>query len=486
MNWWLIWIAVFLVLIFSISVISFRKIKTSDDYVMANFNLGFMPIVGTVIATVSGSSALIGAAGKGFEMGISYFITAMSFVSFTIIFVVTIGPIIRKLKLYTVPDLFVRRFGKAAALIPALIIAFLYMTPTFSMQLVGMGSLLTSIIDISITGAIIIGFLVSVVFTMMGGMYSVAWTDAVQTVIIFAGVILMFILGLNYTGGFNVLIEETSAHYFDFFSIGWKELLNWALVFGPFYIVWQTTWQRISAAKTAKVGTWGVTVGFILSGILQIFTILIGIMAIHTLASDTMPDNVYTDFMVEIFPASIGGLFMVSLLAALLTGATSFLLSGAINISKDIYQEWVNPDAEDDKILKVSRIAVLGMAVLGLMIALYITDVIEIYQIALSFTAVTLVAPVLAIMFWKRATKTGVIASMIGSIIISTIWRFSGEPFGIHEILPGLITSFILLILVSLFTGHSDDEEVTAYYHTYKEEKGSAVIESEESKSAEI
>lgn len=471
MNWWLIWIFIFLILIFGVSIISSRKIKTSDDYIMANFSLGFFPITGTVIATVTGSAALIGAAGKGFEMGISYIITTLSFVSFTIAFVAILGPTIRKLKLYTIPDLFLKRFGKASALIPAIIIGLLYMTPTFSMQLVGMSSILTSITDISVTWGIIIGFTISVIFTLMGGMFSVAWTDAIQTVVILAGVILMFILGLNHIGGVEVLKSETPEHLFNFFSIGGVELLNWFLVFGPFYIVWQTTWQRITAAKSTKVATWSITTGFILSGVISVLAVLIGIMALQSLEPGTNPDNVYTQFMVEVFPASIGGLFMVSLLAALLTGATSFLLSGAINIAKDIYQGWIAPDAKDAQILKASRISVLIMAVIGLGIALYITDIIQIYQFALSFTAVTLVAPVLASMFWKRATKTGVITSMIGSIIVSLVWSFAGKPFGIHEILPGLIVSFALLIIVSLNTKHSKDEEVVSYYFALKGEK---------------
>ena len=110
MNWWLVWIVVFLIVIFGISIISSRKIKTSDDFLMANFSLGFFPITGTVIATVTGSAALIGGAGKGFEIGISYFITSISFVSFTILFVAILTPTIRKLKLYTIPDLFIKRF----------------------------------------------------------------------------------------------------------------------------------------------------------------------------------------------------------------------------------------------------------------------------------------------------------------------------------------------------------------------------------------
>src|SRR5699024_10618470 len=122
LNWWLIWIIVFLVVLFGVSFLSSRKIETADDYVMADFSLGFFPITGTIIATVSGSAALIGAAGKGFEIGISFFITSLGISIFSLALVFIIGPTIRKLKLYTITGLFIRRFGKSAALIPALVI----------------------------------------------------------------------------------------------------------------------------------------------------------------------------------------------------------------------------------------------------------------------------------------------------------------------------------------------------------------------------
>ncbi|WP_174614707.1 sodium:solute symporter family protein [Virgibacillus ihumii] len=470
MNWWLLWIIVFLVVIFTVSIIYSRKIKTADDYVMADFSLGFFPICGSVIATVTGSAALIGGAGKGFELGIAYFITIISFVSFTVVAVTILGPTIRKLKLYTVPELFVRRFGKASALIPALIIAFLYMTPTFGMQLVGMSSILSAIINIPVVWGILIGFFIAVAFTLLGGMPSVAWTDAIQTVVILAGVVLVFVLGLNYAGGVEQVVKNTPDDLLNFFSIGGKELLNWFLVFGPFYVVWQTTWQRVTAAKSVKTGVWSVNIGFIISGLIGLLAIFIGIMALQILPSNTDPDLVYIDFMMNVFHPSIGGLFLVSLLAALLTGATSFLLSGAINISKDIYQGWINPDATDLQVLKAARLSVAAMAILGLLVALFITDIIKIYQIALSFTAVTLVFPVLAAMFWKGATKKGVITSIFGSMIVSFLWYLLGKPFGIHEILPGLITSFVLLIGVSIFTNHSQDEEVISYYHALKQD----------------
>jgi len=467
-NWYLVWIIGFLVLLFAVSVRSSQTVKTADDYAMGDFSLGFFPICGSIIATVTGSAALIGGAGKGFELGISYVITAISFSLFTIAMVLVLGPAIRRLRLYTVPELFTRRFGKLAALIPALIIGFLYMTPTFGMQLVGMGAILASITDLTIFWGLILGFLVTVAFTMIGGLPSVAWTDAIQTLVILAGVILTLVFGIAYVGGPTVMAQETPTHLLTFGSIGWLELFNWFLVFGPFYMVWQTTWQRLTAAKSQKVGISAVVIGFIVSSLIGLVAILIGITAVQHFPEGTAPDVIYTSFIADVFPGSVGGFLMVSLLAALLTGATSFLLSGALNISKDIYEGWINPAAEDAHILRVSRLSVGLMSVLGLGIALWITDIIAIYQVALAFTASALVMPVMAAMFWERATKTGVIVSMVGALAVTLIWQLAGQPFGIHEIGPGLVTSAVLLIAVSLVTPHSDDETVTAYYHAFR------------------
>ncbi|WP_051681392.1 sodium:solute symporter family protein [Virgibacillus alimentarius] len=471
MNWYIAWIVVFLVAILGVGLYYSRKIETADDYTMANFSLGFFPICGSIIATALGSAAVIGASGKGFHIGISWMITSVPTVFFSILVAVLLGATIRKLKLYTLPDLFVRRFGKAAGIIPSLIISVLYMTPTFGMQIVGMGAILTTIVDIPLPAAMLLGFVISVAFTLLGGLPSVAWTDAVQSVLILAGLIIMFVMGLRYVGGVDTVIENTPAEFFRLSAMNTTEMLNYMLIFGPFYLVWQTSWQRISAAKTEKIAVRAVSTGFILTLLVGVFAIGIGIIARQAIPLNTDPDLVYTEFLEAVFPPAIGGFFMVSLFAAVLTGATSFLLSGAMNMSKDIYQGWIAPDASSEKVLKVSRLSVAGMALGGLLIALLITDVIAIYSIALSLSAITMVMPVLAAMFWRKATKTGVISSVIGSFILAVIWNLLGKPFGIHEILPGLIVSFLILVIVSLRTSHSADEQVTAYYFSMKEEK---------------
>jgi len=475
MFWYIGWLVVFLVAITGVGIFYSTKIKTADDYVMADFSLGFFPICGSIIATALGSAAIIGGAGRGFTLGNSWFTATIPYVITSIIFAIVLGATIRKLKLYTIPDLFVRRFGKSAGLIPALVIGVLFMAPTFGMQIVGMGAILTSIVDISLLSAMLLGFVVCVSFTLMGGLPSVAWTDAVQAVLILGGLIFMLIVGVQYVGGVKVVIENTPKEILSFTSLNMTEMFNFMVIYGPFYLVWQTTWQRMAAAKTEKIAVSAVSVGFALSGLVGLVAIVLGIIARQSLPLGTNPDLVYTEFLTAVFPPALGGLFMVSLFAAVLTGATSFLLSGATNISKDIYHEWIAPNASDKQVLRASRLSVAGLAVLGLGVALFITDIIVIYTYALSLTAVTLVMPVMAAMFWKRATKKGIMTSVIGSFIFSLIWNFAGRPFGLHEIVPGLVISFLLLVVVSLFTKHSHDEEVVAYYYEMEKVKDPAI-----------
>src|SRR5699024_7590654 len=184
---------------------------------------------GRTSAAALGSAAVIGKAGKGFEVGMSWIVATVPFVLFSILLAVILGPTIRKLKLYTLPDLFVRRFGKASGIVPALVIAVLYMTPTFGMQIVAMGSILTSTIDISMTSAMLLGFVVCVLFTLLGGLPSVAWTDAIQSVLILVGIVVLFIAGLD------VVVEETPDHLLSLYgAMSPMEMLNYFIIFSPF------------------------------------------------------------------------------------------------------------------------------------------------------------------------------------------------------------------------------------------------------------
>src|SRR5699024_3033523 len=147
-------------------------------------------------------------------------------------------------------------------------------------------------------------------------------------------------------------------------------------------------------------------------------------------------------------------IIFVALLAALMTGATSFNLQGASNLTRDLYQVLINPKASNEKLLFVSRISVAVMTILGLVVAFFITNINDAYRWALMVNGVMLVFPFLAIMFWPRVTKAGVLTSMIGSIILILIYPYLNLPF--DQALDGFIVSFVILVVVSLLTQHDE------------------------------
>ncbi|SFD88427.1 solute:Na+ symporter, SSS family [Lentibacillus persicus] len=118
-------------------------------------------------------------------------------------------------------------------------------------------------------------------------------------------------------------------------------------------------------------------------------------------------------FRLELLHPAIGGVVFIGLMAALMTGATSFILQGSSNLSRDIYQRLMKPDANNKELMFVSRLTVVIITVLELIVAYFVTDIATAYQWALRLSATILVLPFLAIMFWSKVTKSGAFWSMI-------------------------------------------------------------------------
>ncbi|WP_327290821.1 sodium:solute symporter family transporter [Salimicrobium flavidum] len=161
-------------------------------------------------------------------------------------------------------------------------------------------------------------------------------------------------------------------------------------------------------------------------------------------------------------PSYLGGIVLVGLLAALMTGATSFILQGSSNLTVDLYQHLINPDASEKKMMFASRLTVAIISVLGLIVAFNVTDIVSFYQWALRLSAATLVFPFLAIMFWRRVTRIAVESSILIAAAATLAYPYLGVP--IDHTIFGLSISLLSVIIVSLLTSHASTEQVKAVY----------------------
>ena len=434
---------------------------------ISSWSTGFWKITGTIISTNAGAAVFIGWVGLGFTVGLSGYVKfAMVAYIFSLILVIFFAKPLRRQKLFTLADLFTVRFGGRAGIIPSILSAIIYSVPTLGLQLIGMSTVFNITLGWDQTTGLIVGTILILIFSILGGLPATIITDAMQSILILLGLIVLTITVVMHVGGFGELFANTSWEFISPISAdGVTDTLLYALSVGPFYLVWQSTWQRIFAAKDEETALKAGITGHIIVMVISFLPFLIGVSARQFVDLNMQQDLVFSFVTNELLPTPIAAIVFVALLAALMTGATSFNLQGASNLTRDLYQVLINPKVSNKKLLFISRVSVAIMTLLGLVVAFFITNINDAYRWALMVNGVMLVFPFLAIMFWSRVTKKGVLISMVGSLIIVIIYPYLGLPF--DQALVGYSLSFILVVGVSLLTKH-DKTEIPKAAYKYK------------------
>lgn len=462
MAWYICYFIAYFAIMFGIGFYYFMKVKSANDYLIGGWSMGFWPIVGTVISTWCGASVFIGTVGLGFTVGASgYLRFSLASIIFTLILLLVFAKALRRQKLYTLADLFGVRFGPAVGVIPSLLSALVYAIPTTAMQFLAMATIWTACFDMPWNVALILSFVLVFAFTVLGGLPGTIITDALQAILIIVGIVVLAIATVMFAGGWDALMNNTPPEYLSAAGpYGAKEVALFFLSVGPFYMVWQSSWQRIFAAKSETVSVRANTLGVVICAFIFICPVVIGLACRQFLPLDTNPDLIFSIVTKNMLPPYIGGLIYCALLAALVTGADSFILQGSSNLTHDFYRQMLNPKADNKQLLAVSRITVLLVSFGALLVAFNFTGIIAIYQWALRLTATTLVLPFLATMCWKRTTKKGCVTGMIAGLISTLIWPYLNISF--DQTLFGFICCAIGLFGVTLCTKHSKSEYVAA------------------------
>ena len=179
-------------------------------------------------------------------------------------------------------------------------------------------------------------------------------------------------------------------------------------------------------------------------------------------------EAVFSYTMQKMFPAFIAGLFLCGILAAAMSTADSQLLSASSAIGQDIYKGLIKKNADDKKVLLVSRISVFVIAILGLLLALNPnSSIFGLVSFAWSGFGGTFGPLILLALYWKRTTAPGAIAGLVCGGVTDVAWHYlHGGVFDVYEILPAFIVCLIVTVVVSLLT--KQDEEVAAKFEEYK------------------
>lgn len=460
---------VYLIAMLAIGVVAYRATKDLSDYVLGGRGLG--PGVGALSAGASDMSGwlLLGLPGALYAAGMNQIWIAIG---------LTIGAylnwqfVARRLRVYTevandsitVPDYLENRFAdksKILRVISALVILLFFAFYTSS-GLVAGAKLFEASFGMSYTASLWIGGLVIISYTFLGGFLAVSWTDFIQGILMFIALVIVPIIAVNAIGSVNELggwaatvktVGEIDPSYNDVMSgmtaFSIVSLMAWGLgYFGQPHIV-----VRFMALRSARDVPKARLIGITWMVVALFGSIFTGYVGFAYFADNPLPDGekVFMILATTLANPWIAGALLAAILSAIMSTIDSQLLVSSSALAEDVYKPFIRPNASQNELVWIGRVAVVGIALIALLIAGNPDSrVLGLVAYAWGGFGAAFGPVIILSLFWRGMTRNGALAGIIVGALTVVVWKqLSGGMFDMYEILPGFILCAIAIVAVS-------------------------------------
>ena len=390
----------------------------------------------------------------------------------------------------TLPDFFSNRFREKKKVIMTISALFIlvFFTVYAASCFVTCGKLFSTLFGASYISMMIVGAAFVLLYTILGGFLAESASDFMQSITMIIALAAVVIVSTVRAGGLGAVIENAKSipGCLDFFGLATpvlgengeqlveagKPVFGAAAEYGILNVFSMLAWGlgyfgmpqvllRFMAIRKEKELTRSRRIAMIwvtISLAVAVFIGIVGRAVIPTeLLTQSAAENVFIKLATGSLPAILAGFVMAGILAATISSSDSYLLIAASAFAKNIYQGVLNKKASDKQVMTLSRITLLAITLIAIVIALDENSVIfTIVSFAWAGFGATFGPLILFSLFWKRMTRAGAIAGMVGGAGMVFLWKLVisklGGAFGIYELLPAFIFSSICILAVSLLT----------------------------------
>ncbi len=467
------WLAIIIYAVLGIIVafISKRKLGYGmSDYFLGNRQIGGFISALTYAATTYSAFMMVGLAGLTYKFGVGALGFELTYLC-GLVLVVFFGPrfwlVGRKYNYITHSQLLADRYNNRAVGIVATSLCLIFLIPYAAIQVMGIGYLLAGVFkgEISILAGMIVATVLAIILANIAGLRSVAWTDALQAIIMLvASVAAVYIMVYRGFGGFSEFISRINREIPQL--VAGPGLFKFNVFFG-ICLPWlffslsnpQVT-QRlfIPSSVTAFKQMIG---GFLVFGfVYTVFSVLWGFGAKLLVPGLTAPDLATPSLLaLPIFPKIVVILVVVGILAAAISTIDSILLSLSSMCSRDIYKAGINLQASENSELIISKVFIYILAIIFFVFAYWaagksgLAFMIAPLASAASAGLLMAVPTIIGAFFWKRATAAGALSSMIiGAFVVLVLQVTGWKPMALWPGIWGFIICIALYCGISLLT----------------------------------
>ncbi|MFC3886101.1 sodium/pantothenate symporter [Bacillus songklensis] len=480
MNWGVVIpLLLFLIIVYIVGITANKKVKASNNFVQEYFlggrELGGFILAMTMVATYGSASSFIGGPGIAYQTGLGWVLLSVIQVVTGYFVLTTLGKkfaiVARKMKAVTLVDFLKNRYESPIVVILASVSIMIFLFASLAAQWVGGARLIESLVGISYSVALTIFTISVLIYVAIGGFRAVVVTDSVQGIVMLIGTIVLLVGTVIAGGGveniMQELVKENPGLVSPFGADGSLTPLYvssfWILI-GVGVVGLPQIAVRAMSYRDSKAMHQAMIIGTIVVGAIMMGMHLIGVFARAVMPGIEVGDKVMPLLTMEVLPAWLAGIVLAAPMAAIMSTVDSILLLVSSALVKDLYLNYMNPDANERQVKRWSFTTTTTIGILVFLLSIKPPDLLIWFNL-FSFGGLEAVFiwPIVLGLYWSKGNKHGAVSSMIvGMMSYIFIHLFMPNPFGMHTVVLPVLLSLVTYVFISILTASRSSQATTS------------------------
>jgi solute:Na+ symporter, SSS family len=403
-------------------------------------------------ALVLGGASTIGGVGLGYEYGLSGMWLVVAIGTGVLLLSLLFAGRIQRLRVYTVSQMLQLRYGPGSSVLSG-VVMFGYTLMLTVTSTIAYATIFAALLDLPRVPSILVGGLVVVIYSALGGMWSITLTDFVQFLIQTVGIFLILLpVVLVEAGGFAAVPPEALSPT----TIGGETILTYFVIYTFGLLIGQDIWQRVFTARSPGVARWAGTAAGVYCLLYAVAGALVGMAAKVLLPALESRDDAFAALVESQLHPILAGLVLAAALAAVMSTSSGALIATATVFSQDIVARLQRRDVEagsEHDHVRTNRLYVAGFGILMVIIACVLQDVVAALTVAYDILVGGLLVPILGGLLWRRGTNVGAVAAMaVGTVATLATMVVVGDIYANEPIYVGLAAGLLVYVVGSLAT----------------------------------
>lgn len=475
-----------IVLSVAVGIWASRRVeRNARGFFLASGKMPWWLIGAAFVSTSVSSEQIVGTVGAAYKHGMGIANWEWWCLPTYALVMVFFIPLYLKNRISTVPELLTRRFGPACGDIYSYVMLFGYVFLFLAPILYG-GSVTFSKLTGWPPSAVLVGIVLLVGFyTILGGLSSVMWTDALQCVMLVVGGVVLFYVALGHVpGGWSAMVQAAPERFRLYHPPTDPETPFLGLITATFgvFLFYQSTNQVMIQRVFAARSTWDGMMGIVFAGFINLLrplvTCFLGLIVYHWIekmgrAPSLLPDNQdqVFPFALQVFaPSGLRGIILAGFVAAIMSSTSALANAVGTIFSLDVYRRLCNRQAGDRHLILAGRIAsgvALALASVAAPLVAHV-GIFKYFQTGVTYMATPFVSVILLGILWKRTNYPGALAGLLGGLVIQIALALGLWALGIHVnwLYVGSIAQLLtmaLIVVVTLCTAPAPPENYAAF-----------------------